>query len=390
MNRRTIIRIAVAGVGQRGCAYVKMALKTENAKLTALCDSSAERMNTFAKETECGKNVSRFISYDEMLEKGDFDAVIITVPDFHHADFAVKALQRNKHIMLEKPMAPTVLECEKIIMALRKSKGIMQLGFVLREHPVYKKIKEIVLSGQLGQIMSVTADESLGVMHGASYMRRWHRKMVNSGGFLLTKCSHDLDLLSWIINSEPVRVSSFGGCDFFTPDKMRTHYCSECDDKKCCFRFQGKMVRMTPSEKANPSKNNFDLCVYNDDKDSIDNQVCMIEYANHTRAVFSLNLFAPIAKRTMKIFGSSGYLEADAESGEINVTSSTGAPKKCFKCVASNDSGHGGSDLLFFNRFIDGILNGTTPTADYMSGVRSTVLGTALEKSRLTGKTIEL
>jgi predicted dehydrogenase len=390
MNQGNIVKLAIAGIGQRGCAYIKMALGSGNVKLTALCDSNMERMKTFAGEAGCDSQVKYFTSYDEMLDRMDIDAVIITVPDFLHAEFAIKALNRDKHVMLEKPMALTVAECEKIIAALRKSRGGMQMGFVLREHPVYKKIKEIVDSGRLGQIMSISADESLGVMHGASYMRRWHRKISQSGGFLLTKCSHDLDLISWMVDSDPVRVSSFGSCDFFTSGKLQATHCSKCADHKCRFRFKGEMVRMTPNEKAAPSEKNFDLCVYNKDKDSIDSQVCMIEYANRVRAVFSLNLFAPTAKRTMKIFGSEGYLEADTELGEIRVTSSLGLPPKHFQYTSDNNSGHGGSDLPFFTKFIDGIVNGIAPTVDYRAGVRSTLLGTALERARLTGKIIKL
>jgi predicted dehydrogenase len=255
---------------------------------------------------------------------------------------------------------------------------------------MYKKIKEIVESGHLGQIMSVQSTESLGLMHGASYMRRWHRKIRNSGGFMLAKCSHDLDLLNWIIDSVPVRVASFGNINFFKPDKQSAAYCSQCPDESCRFRFKGEMVVMSDREKESPSDQKFDLCVYNDDKDIVDNQVSILEYANGVNAAFALNLFAPRGKRTMTIVGTEGYLDADTENCLIKITSSLGLPDEEISCNPTNDSGHGGSDLLFFEEFLNNINTGMIPKADYQAGIITTVVGNALEKARLSGKNVKI
>jgi predicted dehydrogenase len=238
--------------------------------------------------------------------------------------------------------------------------------------------------------MSVSADEAIGVMHGASYMRRWHRKTKNSGGFMLAKCSHDLDLLSWIIDSVPVRVASFGSIDFFKAEKQVSSHCSQCPELNCRFRFKGEMVVMSDQEKANPSERDFDLCVYNKDKDIVDNQVSILEYANGVKASFSLKLFAPAAKRTMEICGTEGYLEADTESGLIKISYSTGLPEEKIECISSNSSGHGGSDLLFFKEFLTYIKAGKSIENDFDAGLVSTITGNAIEKSRLSGKTIDI
>lgn len=382
-------RIGVIGVGQRGCAYVKLAMTNQGTVLAALCDRDPERMRDFAVRLGCA-DVPRFTDYHEMLDSGIVDAVIITVPDFEHADVARAALRSGKHVMLEKPMAPTANECRQIITDYINSKTIMQLGFVLREHPLYKKIKEIVKSGKLGQIMSVAAAEEIGVMHGASYMRRWHRKTKNSGGFMLAKCSHDLDLLSWIIDSVPVKVSSFGSIDFFRPEKQIADHCSQCPDSGCRFRFKGEMVVMSEREKQSPSERDFDLCVYNKDKDIVDNQVSILEYSNGVKASFALKLFAPKAKRSINICGTEGYLEADTETGIIQISYSVNHPEEEIKCVSSNDSGHGGSDLLFFKEFLACIKENKTTKSNFHAGLVSTIVGNAIEKSRLTGKTVSI
>ncbi|RPI61232.1 MAG: gfo/Idh/MocA family oxidoreductase, partial [Planctomycetaceae bacterium] len=201
------VRIGVVGAGHRGGTFVAELRHIPQGKLTALCDTNAGRMDIFNNRWKLD-GVLRTTNLDEML-KGDLvDAIIVAVPDKFHREVAVKALQAGKDILLEKPLAPTADDCRAIIDAYKKSGRLMQVGFVLRSTKFYQKIKEIVDSGKLGQIMFIRACEYLGVEHGASYMTRWHRKKENAGTFLLAKCSHDLDLLNWIIGSRPTHVAS--------------------------------------------------------------------------------------------------------------------------------------------------------------------------------------
>ena len=382
-------KLAVIGMGQRGAAFAEMIKAAPDAELSAVCDSSAERANCFLKELGL-ENTPLYSSVDELLAKGDFDAAVITLPDFLHCECAVKCCNAGKHIMLEKPMAPTAAECRKIIQAAQKNNTFIQLGFVLRHHPVFRKAIEIVKSGELGQVLNILAAEHIGVMHGASYMRRWHRKMANSGGFILAKCSHDIDIISALADAPAVRVSSFGSLDFFTHDKQKYSNCSLCPDEKCRFRFKGEMVRMSDNEKADPSAKNFDLCVYNDDKDVIDHQVAMIDFANGIKANFSLNLFAATPKRTLLVCGTEAFLSADTSEGTITISSSTGKEPQVIECKAENNSGHGGSDQTFLYNFINCILSNRSPNVDYRAGLSSTVIGNAIEESRLCGKVVEI
>ena len=254
--------------------------------------------------------------------------------------------------------------------------------------PCSRALKKELEKGTIGQLLSINCSESINVMHGASYMRRWHRKSCNSGGFLLAKCSHDLDLISDFANSLPRRVCFFGGTDFFTPDKQTAAFCSECSDQEC--RFRGEMVRMTPEEKAEPEKRAFDLCVYNSDKDVVDNQQVLLEYANGVRGTFSLNLFAPVSKREWRLVGNLGYIDADTEKKQYVINFSDGRESIIHSCPVNNGSGHDGSDMLFLNEFIDSILSGKSSSADAWAGLNSTVIGNAIEKSRLSGTVVTI
>ncbi len=382
-------RIAVIGVGQRGCHYAAMLAKHPQVELAAMCDKSPERLQVFAKELEL-EGVPLFYDLEELFAHAQFDAAVITVPDFEHCSTAVACCSHGKHIMLEKPMAPTAAECRRIIQASQDNNTIIQIGFVLRNHPIFSRVIEIARSGALGQILNIASAENISVMHGASYMRRWHRKVANSGGFLLAKCSHDIDIIATAANSHVKRVAAFGSLDHFTHDKQKYEYCSECPDQSCRYRFGGDFVRMTEVEKSAPAQKKFDLCVYNNDKDIVDHEVAIMDFANGIKASFSLNLFAEVPKRTINICGTEGILYADTAEECIHIHYSNGKSYEKIKCKPQDASGHGGSDKGFLNDFVDSVLNHTAPAADYMAGLASTVIGNAIEKAMQSGKVVEI
>ena len=299
------LKMAVIGFGQRGYCFAEMIKKHPRAELTAICEKSADRAECFARELDI-TDIPRFESVEELIAKGDFEAAVITLPDWLHHDCAIACCRAGRHIMLEKPMAPTAEECRDIIRSVQGNKCQLQIGFVLRHHPVFRKVIEITRSGELGQVLNITSTEHIGVMHGASYMRRWHRKLANSGGFILAKCSHDLDIINTVAGGKVRRVASFGAIDHFTTDKLKYETCSQCPDQDCRYRFKGEFVRMTPEEQANPSAKPFDICVYTKDKELVDHEVVIMDFDNGVKATFTLNLFAEIPKRTINIAGTTG------------------------------------------------------------------------------------
>lgn len=381
--------IAVIGVGQRGYSYVEMIKGHPALHLAGLCDISKERLETFAAELGCSQ-VPQFYSVEDLLANCQFDAAVITTPDFAHCECAVACFRSGKHVMLEKPMAPTAAECHLILEESRKNDRVLEIGFVLRCLPLYLEVKKLLEAGTIGQLLSLSFTEAVGTMHGASYMRRWHRKSANSGGFLLAKCSHDLDLMNQLAGSLPVKVASFGGCDFFTPDKKKTDFCSRCQDQECRFRFEGEMVRMTPQEQKEPSKKPFDLCVYNSDKDVVDNQQVIMEYANGVRGSFNLTLFAPVPGRKWEFAGTNGYISVDTSSKKLTVSFSDGREGWSKICDAANGSAHDGSDRLFLDEFVSCILEGKKPSADARAGLAATVIANAAEKSRLESVVVDI
>ncbi|MHC4872318.1 MAG: Gfo/Idh/MocA family protein [Planctomycetota bacterium] len=395
------VKVGIIGTGQRATAFARgltheLVTKEDKAEITALCDIDEKRLNYFAEKNDL-QNVKLTSSIEEFLAGDLVDAVIITVPDRHHREVAEKCFAAGKHCMLEKPMALTVEDCKAIIRAKEAAGKVLQVGFVLRSTPFYKRIKEIVDSGILGQIMSIRANEFLRVGHSISYMRRWHRKKENSGSFLLAKCSHDMDILSWVAGSKAKAVAAFGDNNYFLPSKQPATHCSVCPEADTCpYKFGRQddgFVVLNEEEKANLSKYDIDLCVYNDDKDVVDNQVAIIEFENNIRAEFSLQCFFPYpSQRSISINGSNGYLVGTCDENKIEVHNALTREKTVhdISYQASAGGGHGGGDIPFILEYIDAIINETEPVADLRAGLASTVLAISIDEAMLQRKVVEI
>ena len=381
------LKIGIIGSGHRGRTYINELTKIpEEAVITAVCDTSIERMNLLTdryKLTEAKK----LTSLDEMLSGDLVDAVIITVPDSFHRWAAEKSFAAGKDVLMEKPLAPTASDCRAILKAHRKSGKLMQVGFVLRNTNFYLKVKEILDGGSLGQIMFMHAAEYLGVQHGTSFMTRWHRKKKNAGTFLLAKCSHDLDILNWLTGSKPEAVSSFGGTDFFVPGRGGAKYCSDCSRAGTCPYKVSTEYYFIEDEKIAPRN---DLCAFNDDKDVIDNQVVILQYANKIRATFELQLFHQKGTRRITVGGQNGYLDGDFEENRITVKYNNGRKDEIVEIKSADESGHGGGDLAFTRSFLEAIRTRKTSGAGAEAGLAANVIADAIERSRLKMKTVRI
>ncbi len=397
MKKEEIVKVGIVGTGQRGKAFAEHIRSNSYAEITALCDTNRERLYSFARQFSLSK-VKLTTVIDQFLAGNLVDTVIVTVPDRYHKEVAIKSFDAGKHVMIEKPMALTVEDCKDIIRAREKADRVLQVGFVLRYTPFCRKIKQLLDQGRLGQIMSINAAEYLSVSHSASYMRRWHRKKANSGSFIMAKCCHDIDMMNWLTNSLPTHVASFGDNNFFLPSKQPATHCSVCPVRNSCpycfdqEGFDGELVFMTEDDKVNPSKYDFDLCVYNDDKDLVDNQVCILQYANNIRTVFSLQMFHPVeTERYITINGTDGFLTGRIGSNIVKLQDvKTGHIEEFDVSDEMDSSHHAGGDSYFTNEFIDVVRTGEEPVANLRDGLAGTVVAVAIEQAREENKVVQI
>lgn len=395
-------RIGIIGTGARGETFARQLYAGHpRAELFGVCDIDADRLDKFCAYCEL-RDARRFTDPHEFLGQPGMDAVIITTPEWTHADIAMGAMCAGKHIYLEKPMANTSASCRRIMQghvdAGRNRPVTAFIGFNLRQTAPFMRLKEIVESGVLGQIVHISGLEQLPRAHGASFMRRFHRRSERSGGLLNHKCSHDLDILQWLIGHEHkvVKVSSFGGNSVFTADKQPATHCHLCPVIDECF-YPDKAGFVFPIGGAQPLHHAHsdiyggDLCVYSDDKDIIDNQTVILEWDNGVRGNFNLQMFQHFGRRQTCIWGEKGYVELNTWPEELVRVVSTGTGEIIEHRFQMSEGGHGGSDLRMIDRFADAIENPEAfmrqaGSSGLEAGLAATLVAEKADIARLSGQ----
>ena len=225
---------------------------------------------------------------------------------------------------------------------------MLQLGYVLRETPFYRAAQHVVGEGVLGRASTIQLSDCLGVAHGASYMRRWHRRALNSGGLMVHKGCHDLDLVCWLLDTQPTRaVASFGGAETFRRPAPRAPSArTKCPERVTCpYEDQGAYEARTAAQRADPTAFGLDTCVFTGDKDIIDNQTVAFELASGARGSFTMSMQNPHgSQRTLSILGENGRLDGVFEAGAFEVFTNDGAPSFAWSLDRAQAEGHGGGD----------------------------------------------
>ena len=201
----------VIGAGDRGGhAYPSYLRKRpDQARLVAVAEPVEARRNAFARRYELPPE-GVFEDYRELLDRPRLaDFALIATPDPLHREPALRALERGYHVLLEKPMAQTEADCRELVTAAEDSGRILQVCHVLRYAPFFRTLKQIVTSGELGQIVTIQHSENVSYWHYAhSYCRGNWRNSSESSPMILAKSCHDLDILYWLAEADPVRLTS--------------------------------------------------------------------------------------------------------------------------------------------------------------------------------------
>lgn len=188
------IKFAVIGCGHIGKRHAEMISKNKDAELVALCDILPENQTGTEKY-----RVSYFNDIDDMLASVDIDVVSVCTPNGLHAQHALKALQAQKHVICEKPMALRKTDCETVIDKARKMNKEVFCVMQNRYSPPAAWLKQLVESGKLGDIFMVqlncywNRDERYYKPGG------WKGKLDMDGGVLFTQFSHFIDMLYWLM-----------------------------------------------------------------------------------------------------------------------------------------------------------------------------------------------
>lgn len=388
-------RVALVGTGARSLCYARAYAGSDEIEVAAMADPDPGNRKAVIARAGLKGAIAEYARWQDLLARhADLDGVVICTPNHLHAEIAVPCLERGIPVALEKPMCTTLADCERVLETARARQGRLLIGFVLRSSPYYRKIHAMIASGAIGRVLTVQADElaSFGV---SSVICRggWRRHTRFSGGSMMEKSSHDLDMLNWLIGSRPVALSAFGGALLFRPNPNLPAACPDCPHRECPYfakpAFSEAAGDHVLHDFLGPERH---ACIYNIDKDVADNQSVSLQYANGAIANFmlSFNCGGERAGRNFHAVGTRGRLWGNIEANELNLYQN--ATRQTTRVdLGPVASGHNGGDEAHAMELLRMMKSpGYQPDQDAYAGYLSTALCIAADRAMTEGRLVRL
>lgn len=404
-----MIKLLLIGAGSRGYeAYGRLIKMRNDAKIIAVAEPDEDKRKRLAREHNI-PDTMQFSSWEKLLEKEKFaDGIIIATPDRLHVEPAISAMKKGYHVLLEKPIAPTKEGVQKVVSVAKQTNRIVVVGHVLRYTKFFKKLKELLDSKVIGDIVGIEHKENVGFFHFAhSFVRGNWRNSRESSPSILAKSCHDLDILYWLTGARCKTLTSFGELMYFRPenkpDKAALR-CLDCPDEieRLC-PYSAKKIYLTDYIGWPVSVISLDLsyegrmkalregpygrCVFACDNDVVDHQIVNMVFENGVKATFTMTAFSDTITRRIRIFGTQGEIRGEFEKGEIEVIKFGWTERKFYNFgVYDMGMGHGGGDKGIVRHFIS-LLKGDEPRSftNIEESAHSHFMAFAAEESRLEG-----
>jgi predicted dehydrogenase len=327
-------RYAQVGLGGRSRMYFRAILEgfTDTSEMVGVCDINEGRLALAVDEArEAGVEIKGYPAhqFERMIAETKPDTVIVTTKDCYHDQYMVRAMELGCDVITEKPMTTDAEKCQRIIDTQRETSKNCRVTFNYRYSPPRTQVKALLMSGVIGDILSLDFHWLLNIRHGADYFRRWHRNKVNSGGLMVHKATHHFDLINWWLSSIPESVFAQGQRRFYTPETAdrygllnRTERCHTCPEADCKFRLDlaanEKLKELYLDQEVYDGYFR-DRCVFSELIDIEDTMNVLVNYANGAKMSYSLNAFMPWEGYVVSINGTRGRLEhKTVETSYIN------------------------------------------------------------------------
>lgn len=203
------LKLGIIGVGNMGLGHMNNAAlgRMPEIEITCVADINPDRFS-LAKEKK--EDIVCFNSATELINSGLCEAVLIATPHYFHPPIAIEALNAGLHVMSEKPAGVYTKQVKELIAVADKSDKTYAIMFNQRANPVYRKVKELVAGGSLGEIKRVNwiiTDwfRTQQYYNSGGWRATWSGE---GGGVMLNQCPHQLDLWQWICGM-PSKVRAF-------------------------------------------------------------------------------------------------------------------------------------------------------------------------------------
>ena len=339
------VRLGVIGLGNMGSTHVRENLpKVSRCRVTAICDEIPQKMDAYDVH-------HKFTNGSDLIQSGQVDAILIATPHYSHTTLGIEALHAGLHVLSEKPISVHKADAQRLIDARRDS--VFAAMFNQRTDPHYIAIRDLIVSGELGEIRRINWIVT-DWFRSAQYYRSggWRATWAGEGGgVLLNQCPHNLDLYTWMFGL-PSKVRAFGGFG----------------------RFHDIEVE--------------------------DAMTAYLEHSNGATGVFVTTTGEAPGTNRLEVVGDRGKVVY--EDGKIVFYRTTQSVQEfcdttpnsfpwmpTWKCeIPAN--GHGGQHRELLQNFVDAILDGKPLIAPAQEGINSVELANCMIYSALTDQTVVL
>ncbi len=414
------LKVIIIGAGNRGQCYANaMANLSDKFEIVGVAEPVDAKRN-YMKEKFGIPDERCLKDWKDMFSLGKIaDVAVISTLDRMHYECAMKAISLKYDLLLEKPVCPTPKECLDIKNAAKENGVKIMVCHVLRYTPMFRRIKEIIDNGKLGEVISINHEECVGNVHQShSFVRGNWGNSNDSAPMLLQKSCHDLDILQWLIGKKCKKIQSFGTLTYFTDKNAPEGATDRCTDgclhKDTCPYSTYELYMRSDTEfstwfrdvaakKPNPTDEEvfnalqttqFGKCVYKCNNNVVDHQTVNMLFEDDVTVTFTMNAFNK-GGRFIHIFGTKGELRAAIDGQTpIEVFDFNTRKTENINIIGKDGvtGGHGGGDSGIVNSLYDYITNKVQAkdVSEISISCYNHLLVFAAEESRLKEKIIDI
>ncbi len=365
------IKVAVIAAGMRSQMVVKNLLRDSggNVEVASVYDPDREVAEKALKYWE-SPDTRICASYEEAIAEPGVTWVMVFSPNARHCEHVLAAFAAGKHVFSEKPMATSIEDCVRIRDAHAAHPELFfATGFVLRYSLLYRRAKELLTSGEYGRILSVEANENIAPEHGGYIMCNWRRHKSEAGPHILEKCCHDLDLLIWLTESRPLRVSAFGARRFF---RNENDFLMEKYGEKTFVSWSDPHGLKDP---------------FTADSDLIDTQISAAEFENGVFVQFAASMSNAVPERRMRFNCSEGTVTLELYRMTLTCRKLGETTENTLRFTGD---GHAGGDDFIMKELYETMSRGVPVKCSGREGLESAVYALAIDQAMTERRIVDL
>ena len=419
MNK--IYNAAIIGCGSRGWKFgCIMMEQSDKFKVVSVCDIDKTIRENAKKEYNLSDD-NIFVDENEFFKEKRADVLVIATQDRDHVRMCIKAMELGYDILMEKPISPFLNEINALLDANKKYNRKVVVCHVLRYAPAYIKMKNVLESGELGQLIHIENTEQVDYWHQAhSFVRGNWRNEDLSSPMIMQKCCHDFDMLQYLVDSKCDTVYSVGRTAYFKKEnqpKDASDRCQDCKYKLEC-PYSAERIYVERWKKQNSPEfewpynvvcteipntedniraayenGQYGRCVFACDNNVVDNQQVLMTFDNGVTASHTMSAFTDRMGRRMTLHCTLGEIEL-AEDADTLTIYRFGKEKEIIKVSSlrkeTDGMGHGGGDDAIVRTLYDIVHSGKEASTTLEKSVESHLMAFAAEKSRHTATIVKV